>query len=229
MPSIARYATRTAQGASRHAPAGSAQLRTGTRLLDHRRAAQTQRRHLRPARGHGLSRAAPPRRGRPTAQLVGRGIGTATPDVRAHRRGRHRAERHAQGMAELRHRSPGDCRRDGMTNDANDPAGAGGTNGGTNGETGTHGGTGTDGAVGAYLDLLLVELRGSARGVRRILSEVEEHLRDATAEGIAAGLTSGEAQRQAIERFGPPRTVARRFGRAAPPPGRLIDALFRAA
>jgi ABC-type transporter Mla subunit MlaD len=41
--------------------------------------------------------------------------------------------------------------------------------------------------IEGYLDQLLTHLRGSAQDVRRILSEVEEHLRDATAELEAAG------------------------------------------
>jgi hypothetical protein len=62
-----------------------------------------------------------------------------------------------------------------------------------------------------YLDRLLSELRGSAPEVRRILSEAEEHLRDAASELMAAGASEEQAQRQAIERFGDPRQVARRF------------------
>jgi len=65
--------------------------------------------------------------------------------------------------------------------------------------------------IEGYLDQLLTHLRGSAHDVRRILSETEEHLRDATAELDAAGASREEAQRLAVERFGPPRTVARRF------------------
>ena len=40
----------------------------------------------------------------------------------------------------------------------------------------------TSDVVEGYLDQLLTHLRGSATDVRRILSETEEHLRDATAE-----------------------------------------------
>ena len=65
--------------------------------------------------------------------------------------------------------------------------------------------------IQGYLDQLLTYLRGSAHDVRRILSETEEHLRDATAELVAAGASEEEAQRLAIERFGHPRTVAQRF------------------
>jgi hypothetical protein len=70
--------------------------------------------------------------------------------------------------------------------------------------------------IEAYLDRLLTHLRGSAHDVRRILSEAEEHLRDATAELVAAGASEEEAQRRAIERFGDPRTVARRFSARLP-------------
>jgi HAAS len=78
-----------------------------------------------------------------------------------------------------------------------------------------------------YLDQLLVELRGSARDVRRILAEVEEHLFAATAEGVAEGLPEEKAQWRAIDRFGPPRMVASRFGRPAAWPA--LRALARSA
>ena len=70
-----------------------------------------------------------------------------------------------------------------------------------------------------YLDRLLMQLRGSTKDVRRILSETEEHLRDATSEMMAAGASQEEAQRRAIARFGDPWTVARRFSsRLSPVP-----------
>ena len=79
--------------------------------------------------------------------------------------------------------------------------------------------------IEGYLDQLLTHLRGSAQDVRRILSEVEEHLRDATAELGAAGASEEEAQRLAIERFGHPRTVARQFSaRLAPIPSAAVAA-----
>ena len=65
--------------------------------------------------------------------------------------------------------------------------------------------------IEGYLDRLLGHLRGSAHDVRRILAEAEEHLRDAAAELVAAGASEEEAQRRAIERFGDPHAVARRF------------------
>ena len=39
-----------------------------------------------------------------------------------------------------------------------------------------------------YLDRLLVSLTGSPRQIRHTLAEVEAHLREAVAEGVAAGL-----------------------------------------
>jgi hypothetical protein len=85
--------------------------------------------------------------------------------------------------------------------------------------------------IEGFLDQLLTHLRGSATDVRRVLSEVEEHLRDATVELGAAGAGEEEAQRLAIERFGRPRTVARQFsGRLAPiPPAAVAAELARAA
>jgi hypothetical protein len=85
--------------------------------------------------------------------------------------------------------------------------------------------------IEGYLDQLLGHLRGSAHDVRRILTEAEEHLRDATAELVAAGASEEEAQRRAIERFGSPRAVARRFSaRLAPvPPAAVAAELARVA
>lgn len=62
-----------------------------------------------------------------------------------------------------------------------------------------------------YVDQLLDELRGGARDVRRTLAEAEDHLREAAAAGEADGLSADDAQRIAIERFGSPVVVARRF------------------
>jgi hypothetical protein len=84
--------------------------------------------------------------------------------------------------------------------------------------------------IEGYLDQLLTQLRGSATEVRRILAETEEHLRDAAAELVAAGASEEQAQRLAVERFGNPRTVARRFSaRLAPvPPAAVAAELARA-
>jgi hypothetical protein len=64
-----------------------------------------------------------------------------------------------------------------------------------------------------YLDRLLVCISGSPRQVRHTLAEVEEHLRDAVAEGVAEGLPEPEAQARAVARMGPVTAVA---GRRAP-------------
>jgi hypothetical protein len=65
-----------------------------------------------------------------------------------------------------------------------------------------------DSPVEEYLDRLLEAAPGPPRQVRALLSEAEAHLRDATAEGLARGLSLAEAERQAVTRFGPVRTVA---------------------
>jgi hypothetical protein len=79
--------------------------------------------------------------------------------------------------------------------------------------------------IEGYLDQLLGHLRGSTHDVRRILAEAEEHLRDAAAELVAAGVSEEEAQRRAIERFGNPPAVARRFSaRLAPVPPAAVAA-----
>lgn len=64
-----------------------------------------------------------------------------------------------------------------------------------------------DSPVEDYLDQLLVAAPGPPRQVRALLAEAESHLWDATAEGVARGLTEAEAERQAVARFGPVRTV----------------------
>jgi len=57
-----------------------------------------------------------------------------------------------------------------------------------------------DEVIEAYLDELLLQLRGSPRTVRRMLAEAEAHLTDAVADGVDP--------REAIERFGSARDVA---------------------
>ena len=61
-----------------------------------------------------------------------------------------------------------------------------------------------------YLDRLLVSISGSPRQVRHTLAEVEAHLRDAVAEGVAEGLREDEAQARAVARMGPVTAVADR-------------------
>jgi hypothetical protein len=74
-----------------------------------------------------------------------------------------------------------------------------------------------------FLDELLLELRGPPRTVRRALSEVEEHLREAVREGVGAGLTETDAAHRAVARFGSAAETAALLDRAAPfAPGALI-------
>jgi len=61
--------------------------------------------------------------------------------------------------------------------------------------------------VDDYLDRLLADAPGPPREVRALLAEAEAHLRDATREGIAAGLSPEEAEQQAVSRFGTVRAV----------------------
>ncbi|HEX4256768.1 MAG TPA: permease prefix domain 1-containing protein [Streptosporangiaceae bacterium] len=79
-----------------------------------------------------------------------------------------------------------------------------------------------------YLDQLYAKLHTTPRQGRRILAEAEDHLREATAAGIAAGLTEPEAQRAAIASFGSVRAVARAHTRRLPPPA-VFGALAMAA
>lgn len=76
-----------------------------------------------------------------------------------------------------------------------------------------------------YLDRLLVSLGGSPRQVRHTLAEVEAHLRDAEAEGIAAGLPQETAQVQALERIGPVHAVTGRPALLTRPSGALLRRL----
>jgi len=76
-----------------------------------------------------------------------------------------------------------------------------------------------------YLDRLLVSLSGTPRQVRHTLAEVEAHLRDAVAEGIAAGLPEETAQVQALERIGPVHAVTGRPAALARPSAALLRRL----
>jgi len=71
------------------------------------------------------------------------------------------------------------------------------------------------GLIDDYLDELLDALRVDGRRARRILIETEDHLLQAANERVAAGATPAEAERLAIERFGPAPEVARRFNDGA--------------
>lgn len=65
--------------------------------------------------------------------------------------------------------------------------------------------------IEAYLDELLSDLRGTAGDVRRILAETEAHLYEALNSGLTDGLTWEAAQTRALDRFGKPTQIARRF------------------
>ena len=66
------------------------------------------------------------------------------------------------------------------------------------------------GAIDAYMDRLDVELRLNRVPRRRLLAEVEDHLRASATELNAEGGVE-EAERRAVERFGAAATVARGF------------------
>jgi hypothetical protein len=71
-------------------------------------------------------------------------------------------------------------------------------------------------AIGYYLDQLDRALRGSRRFRMRVRAEVAEHLAAAMAAELAAGASVDEAERRAIERFGPPDELAQRFADELP-------------
>jgi hypothetical protein len=63
--------------------------------------------------------------------------------------------------------------------------------------------------IDSYLDELLLALRGRPREARRLLTEVEGHLRESIEALIAAGFGEPEATEETLRRFGPPSAVAR--------------------
>lgn len=67
------------------------------------------------------------------------------------------------------------------------------------------------GPIETYLDKLVVELQGPGHEIRGILAEVEDHLTEAAAAGVAEGLDAQEAERRAVARFGSPRRLAHKF------------------
>jgi HAAS len=68
-----------------------------------------------------------------------------------------------------------------------------------------------DDLIDRYLDSLVEAMNGPGRQIRRALAESEDHLRQATADGVESGMNHEEAARTAIERFGSPELVARRY------------------
>jgi len=91
--------------------------------------------------------------------------------------------------------------------------------------------TGDRDPIQQYLDELRLSLRIPEAG--RILVEAEDHLRAATAAGMAEGLTEREAQQAAIAGFGPVRAIVyahqTRHGRVAAVLADLAIALWRVA
>ena len=65
------------------------------------------------------------------------------------------------------------------------------------------------GAVDHWLDEVFDGLTGTGAGGRRALTEIEDHLRAAVADGVDRGLTIADAEREAVTRFGHPEKVAR--------------------
>jgi hypothetical protein len=76
--------------------------------------------------------------------------------------------------------------------------------------------------VEEYLDGLLLTLSGPPRQVRHTLAEIEAHLHDAVAEGVAAGMGEHEAQAAAVARIGPLHAVTGRATRFSRPSAALI-------
>jgi hypothetical protein len=69
-------------------------------------------------------------------------------------------------------------------------------------------------ATDAYLQRLDRELRIRRAPRRRMLAEAEDHLRSTAEELVSAGRSAGDAERQAIARFGTAADVAHRFAQA---------------
>ena len=74
-------------------------------------------------------------------------------------------------------------------------------------------------AIAAYLDELSLLLPRTSR--RRILAEVDAHLREAAAAGCARGEDIEAAARVAVARFGEPADVARQFNALRSSPGAI--------
>jgi hypothetical protein len=67
-----------------------------------------------------------------------------------------------------------------------------------------------DGPIDRYLDEMFDRLAGTGADGRRLLTEAEEHLTEAAAEGRARGLDAEAAEHEAVGRFGAAATIARR-------------------
>lgn len=74
------------------------------------------------------------------------------------------------------------------------------------------------GLIDTYLDDLLGALHLDAHRARRILIETEDHLLEAARSYLAGGAKPEQAERLAVERFGPVADLAARFNSSEPPP-----------
>jgi hypothetical protein len=83
--------------------------------------------------------------------------------------------------------------------------------------------------IDTYLGDLRRELRFRPIARRRILSEVEEHLRAAVASALADGVDPAAAVSEAVERFGHPAVVARGFRETRSHVGRQVRVFVAAA
>ncbi|MDW5328206.1 permease prefix domain 1-containing protein [Plantactinospora sp. KLBMP9567] len=70
------------------------------------------------------------------------------------------------------------------------------------------------GVVARHLDEMFDQLAGTGAVGRRLLAEVEDHLRDAVADEMAQGVPAERAERNAVTRFGPPDRIAGDLRRA---------------
>ena len=66
----------------------------------------------------------------------------------------------------------------------------------------------TPGPLDAYLRALASALHERGHAAVRIVAEAREHLADAVEDGLRRGLTREDAEREAVERFGPPDLIA---------------------
>jgi hypothetical protein len=80
-----------------------------------------------------------------------------------------------------------------------------------------------DGPVERYLNRLFDLMAGTGSAGRRTLVEVEDHLREAVADGVSAGMTQDEAEAEAVRKFGSPEALVR----GLMPANRLSVALRR--
>ena len=86
------------------------------------------------------------------------------------------------------------------------------------------------GDVDIYLGRVFDLLAGTGARGRRALVEIEDHLRCAVDDARAAGLSSADAERVAIERFGPPeQTTAALRATLVEPWGRVVARLIGGA